>query len=108
MQITEVKVFPVKKPDERIKAFATIAIDNAFLVRDLKIINGNSGLFVAMPSRRKPDGSYADVAHPLNQETRTLIEEKVIGEYQRILREGQPQNGDYESYVPQARRAEAS
>lgn len=88
MQITEVKVFPVKKFDERIKAFATIAIDDCFLVRDLKVINGNSGLFIAMPSRKRPDGTYADVAHPLNSETRALIEDVVLAEYHRVIREG--------------------
>lgn len=88
MQITEVKVFPVRKFDEKIKAFATIAIDDCFLIRDLKVINGNSGLFIAMPSRKKPDGTYADVAHPLNSETRAMIEDVVIGEYKRVVGNG--------------------
>ena len=73
--------------DEKLKAFATITIDGCFVVRGLKVILGNSGLFVAMPSRKKSDGSYTDVAHPLNNETRRAIEEKVIGEYKRVTSE---------------------
>ena len=65
MQLTEVKVFPVND-DEKLKAYATIVFDDCFVVRDLKIIHGNSGLFVAMPSKKKKDGTYRDTAHPLN------------------------------------------
>ena len=79
MEITEVKVFPVK--EERLKAFATITFDNCFVVRDLKIIHGNSGLFVAMPSKKRKDGSFKDTAHPLNVETRNKIESMVLDAY---------------------------
>lgn len=85
MQLTEVKVFPVND-DEKLKAYATIVFDDCFVVRDLKIIHGNSGLFVAMPSKKKKDGTYRDTAHPLNNETRRMIEESVLGEYERELR----------------------
>lgn len=85
MRLTEVKVFPVND-DEKLKAYATIVFDDCFVVRDLKIIHGNSGLFVAMPSKKKKDGTYRDTAHPLNNETRRLIEEAVLGEYERELR----------------------
>lgn len=85
MQLTEVKVFPVSD-DEKLKAYATIVFDNCFVVRDLKIIKGTSGLFVAMPSKKKKDGTYRDTAHPLNNETRQMIEEAVLGEYERELR----------------------
>ena len=85
MEITEVKVYPVRKKDDKLKAFATITIDDCFVVRDLKIINGNSGLFIAMPSRKKKDGSYADIAHPLNTETRGKIEKLIIDRYNEIL-----------------------
>ena len=79
MQITEVKVFPVN--EERLKAYVTIVIDNCFVIRDLKIIKGNSGLFVAMPSKKRKDGSYKDIAHPLNQDTRTEMEELILKTY---------------------------
>ena len=68
MEITEVRVFPVND-EERLKAYATITIDYVFLIRDLRVINGKAGLFVAMPSCKMKDGSFKDIAHPLNSET---------------------------------------
>ena len=87
MNITDVKVFPVSKQDEKLKAFATITIDSCFVVRGMKVIRGNNGLFVAMPSRKKSDGTYTDIAHPLNNETRRQIERSVIEEYHRATTE---------------------
>ncbi|MGB9735518.1 MAG: septation regulator SpoVG [bacterium] len=83
MEITEVKVFPVN--EQRLKAFATIIFDGCFVIRDLRIINGNNGLFVAMPSKKMKDGSYKDTAHPLNNETRQKIENTVIDAYKKEL-----------------------
>ena len=85
MDVTEVRVFPVE--EERLKAYATITLDHCFLVRDLKIINGNKGLFVAMPSKKRKDGTYQDTAHPLNRDTRRMIEDAVLGEYERVRAE---------------------
>ncbi len=79
MEITEVKVFPVN--EEKLKAYITIVLDNCFVVRDLKIISGNSGLFVAMPSKRRKDGVFKDIAHPLNQSTRTAMEKRILDAY---------------------------
>ncbi|MEK6580109.1 MAG: septation regulator SpoVG [Bdellovibrionota bacterium] len=79
MDITEVKVFTVD--EEKLKAYVTIVIDDCFVVRDLKVISGNGGLFVAMPSKKRKDGSFKDIAHPLNQETRTDLEKKVLEAY---------------------------
>ncbi|MBU1275622.1 MAG: septation regulator SpoVG [Proteobacteria bacterium] len=87
MDVTEVRVFPVE--EERLKAYATITLEHCFLVRDLKIIQGNKGLFVAMPSKKRKDGTYQDTAHPLNRDTRRMIEEAVLGEYDRVRTEGQ-------------------
>ncbi len=84
MEITEVKVFPVNN-EERLKAYVTITFDDCFVVRDLKIINGNNGLFVAMPSKKMKDGTYRDTAHPLNNETREKIEAKVLEAYRKEL-----------------------
>jgi stage V sporulation protein G len=84
MDVTEVRIFLVNN-EERLKAYATITIDNVFLIRDLRIINGTTGLFVAMPSRKIKDGTYKDIAHPLNSETRQMIETKVLSEYEREL-----------------------
>jgi stage V sporulation protein G len=84
MQITEVNVFPVN--EERLKAYVTITIDNAFVVRDLKVINGTNGLFVAMPSKKRKDGQFKDIAHPLNQETRDMIEKAVFEAYENAIK----------------------
>jgi stage V sporulation protein G len=81
MEITEVKVYPVN--EDRLKAYATITIDNCFVIRDLKVILGHEGLFVAMPSKKRKDGQFRDIAHPLNQETRETIENMVFAEYKR-------------------------
>ncbi len=83
MQITEVRVFPVD--EEKLKAYASIVLDACFIVNDLKVIEGKRGLFISMPSRRRKRGGYRDVAHPLNNETRRMIEEGVLAEYQRAL-----------------------
>ena len=85
MQITEVRVFPVD--EEKLKAYASIVLDACFIINDLKIIEGKRGLFISMPSRRRKRGGYRDVAHPLNNETRRMIEECVLAEYQRALGE---------------------
>ncbi|MGZ3721771.1 MAG: septation regulator SpoVG [Bdellovibrionales bacterium] len=84
MKITEVKVFPVN--EERLKAYVTITIDGVFVVRDLKIIKGNEGLFVAMPSKKRKDGQFKDVAHPLNQETRSEIENAVFDAFEKEIK----------------------
>lgn len=84
MEITEVKVFPVN--EDRLKAYVSITIDNCFVVRDLKIIEGTGGLFVAMPSKKRKDGQFKDIAHPLNQETRELVERMVFEAYEKEIR----------------------
>jgi len=83
MEITEVKVFPIQ--EEKLKAFVSIVFDQCFMVNDIKIIQGREGLFISMPSRKKKNGEFKDVAHPLNNETRRMIEEQVLGEYHRVL-----------------------
>ena len=84
MKITEVKVFPVN--EDRLKAYVSITIDDSFVVRDLKVIQGTGGLFVAMPSKKRKDGQFRDIAHPLNQETRAMIEDAIFAEYERELK----------------------
>ena len=91
MEITEVRVSPIEG-DEKLKGFATVIFDNAFVVRDLKIINGQKGLFVAMPSRKMKDGSFKDVAHPLNNEMRRKLEEAVLSEYEKAKQEKEQEN----------------
>jgi len=84
MEITEVKVFPVN--EDKLKAYVTIIFDNCFVVRDIKIINGNTGLFVAMPSKKRKDGTFRDIAHPLNSEMRSGLEKRVLVEYEAELK----------------------
>src|ERR1044071_814137 len=85
MEITEVKVFPIH--EEKLKAFVSVVFDHCFMVNDIKIIQGRDGLFISMPSRKKKNGEFKDVAHPLNNETRRMIEGKVLAEYERLLAE---------------------
>ena len=82
MQVTEVRVFPVD--EDKLKAYVTITLDQCFVIRDLKIIRGNTGYFVSMPSKKRSDGTYKDIAHPINKETRALMEEKILEEYERV------------------------
>jgi stage V sporulation protein G len=83
IEITEVRV--TVRNDDKLKAFVSITLNDSFVVRGLKIIRGNSGLFVAMPSRRRPDGQHQDLAHPINDATRKYLTEKVMAEYEREL-----------------------
>lgn len=86
MEITEVRVSPVD--EQKLKAYISITFDNCFVIRDIKVINGNNGLFVSMPSKRRKDGTFKDIAHPLNNETRKMIEERVLKEYNNALEKG--------------------
>lgn len=83
MEITEIKVFPVD--EEKLKAFVSIVFDRCFMVNDIKVIQGREGLFISMPSRRKRNGRFKDVAHPLNNDTRRMIEDRVLAEYEQAL-----------------------
>src|SRR6266508_1975847 len=83
IEITEVRVS--LRNDEKLKAFVSITLNNSFGVRGLKIIRGNSGLFVAMPSRKRPDGQHQDLAHPIHDVTRKYLTEIVMAEYEREL-----------------------
>lgn len=83
IEITEVRVS--LRSDEKLKAFVSITLNDSFVVRGLKIIKGNSGLFVAMPSRKRPDGQHQDLAHPINDVTRKYLTDKVMAEYEREL-----------------------
>ncbi len=94
MEITEVKIFPrseretVKEGEpSRLRAYASITFDSCFVVRGLKVIDGRNGLFVVMPSRKLNNGTFKDVAHPLNNELRKIIEKKVLDEYKKFLGE---------------------
>jgi stage V sporulation protein G len=80
MEITDVRLRKVET-DGRMRAIASITIDDEFVVHDIRVIDGNEGLFVAMPSKRTPDGEFRDVAHPINANARTKIQDAVLGAY---------------------------
>lgn len=71
----------------RMKAIASITIDNEFVIHDIRIIDGNNGMFVAMPSKRTPDGEFRDIAHPISSETRQKIQDAILNEYYRVEEE---------------------
>jgi stage V sporulation protein G len=83
VDITEVRI--TLRNEEKLKAFASITFDDCFVVRGLKVINGSQGYFVSMPSRKRKDGSYQDVAHPINNEMRKKIEDKVLDAFENEL-----------------------
>ncbi|MBN1948570.1 MAG: septation regulator SpoVG [Candidatus Cloacimonetes bacterium] len=85
MKITDVKVFI--RESNQLKAFVNIVIDDAFIIRNIKVIEGQNGLFVAMPSRRVSTGEYRDIAHPINTETRNMVEKIIIDKYKEVLQE---------------------
>lgn len=82
MQITDVRLRRVNT-DGRMKAIASITIDDEFVVHDIRVIDGNNGMFVAMPSKRTPDGEFRDIAHPISSATREKIQTAVLEEYER-------------------------
>jgi len=82
MKVTGVKVFPVA--DDKLKAFVSVVIDHCFMVNDIKIIEGRDGRFISMPSRRRRNGKFKDIAHPLNTETRQMLEQEILREFERI------------------------
>lgn len=82
MDITEIRIRKHRSEDGKLRAFASVVFDNAFVVHDLKIVEGSRGLFVAMPSRKRADGTHEDVAHPLNKEFRDRIQASLIAKYQ--------------------------
>lgn len=83
MEITDIRIKKVAG-DSKMKAVASVTFDNAFAVHDVKVIEGPEKLFVAMPSRRTPDGEYRDIAHPINSEMRGILESKVLSAYEAI------------------------
>ena len=86
MQITDIRIRKVDK-DGKMKAVVSITIDDAFVVHDIKIIEGEKALFIAMPSRKASDGEYRDIAHPINSGTREKIQKMILDKYDEVLHE---------------------
>ena len=81
MKITSIDIRKVESEDNNVKAFVNIVVDDALAVKNLRIIEGTKGLFVAMPSTKNKEGKYRDMVHPINQEVRTMMEEQIIKAY---------------------------
>ncbi len=92
MEITEVRVNI--QDEEVLKAFVSITLDDEFVVRGLKVIQGQDGRFVAMPARRKKDGTFQDIAHPINRETREYMEGRILEAYDQAAEEHRPLEAD--------------
>ena len=88
MKITDVRVRIVKKDDSKLKAVASVTFDDCFVVHDIKVIEGNEGYFIAMPSRKTADGEYKDIAHPINTETRQIVIDEVLNAFKDELAKG--------------------
>ena len=87
MEITEIRV--TLRDEDKLRGFANVTFDNAFVIRGMKIIQGNNGYFVSMPSRKRPDGTHQDIAHPVNREMRNAIEKAVLEAYEKELQQQQ-------------------
>lgn len=85
MEITEIKIIPVKHGN--MLASANVTFDNCFVVHDFQIVQGPKGLFLSMPGRKLKDGTFSDICFPVNDETRRMLEDRVIGEYRKIIGE---------------------
>ncbi len=83
MEITDIRIKKVNA-EGKLKAYVTVTFDNCFVVHNLKIISGQAGQFVAMPSRKTKSGEYKDIAHPINSEFRNVIQKKILEEYEKI------------------------
>ena len=88
MQISDVRVRKVTK-EGKMRAVVSITIDDVFVVHDIKVIEGEKGLFIAMPSRKASDGEYRDIAHPINSETRDRIQSLILEKYQEVASESE-------------------
>jgi stage V sporulation protein G len=87
MEITDVRIMRVDA-DAKLKAYATVTFDNCFVVHNLKIIDGQTGRFVAMPSRKTKNGEFKDIAHPINSDFRRTIQTRILEEFERQIAEG--------------------
>ncbi len=83
MEITDVRVRKVNT-EGKMKAVVSVTFDNEFVVHDIKVIEGQEGLFIAMPSRKTPDGEFKDIAHPINSTTREKIQSSILAEYEKV------------------------
>lgn len=84
MEITEVRIKLVKKDEGKMKAIASVTIDDCFVIHDVKVIEGAEDYFIAMPSKKTPDGEFKDIVHPLNTKTREMFQKIVLEEFEKV------------------------
>lgn len=89
MEITDIRI--TLRDEEKLKAIVNVTFDNCFAVRGVKVISGESGYFISMPSRKRPDGTFQDIAHPTNSEMRKKMEDKILEAYERALKSREAQ-----------------
>ena len=94
MEITSVKIRKVEKENSRMKGIASVVVDNAIAIHDIRIIEGDNNLFIAMPSRKTPAGEYKDIVHPINQEVRTMFEKEILDAYDNAEEEAKEESDD--------------
>ena len=93
MEITDVRIREIST-DGKMKAIVSVTFDNEFVVHDIKVIEGQNGLFIAMPSRKTPDGEFKDIAHPINTTTREKIQTSILNAYEVALKEETVENSE--------------
>jgi stage V sporulation protein G len=101
MHVTDVRVRRIAR-EGKMRAVVSITIDNVFVVHDIKVIEGEKGLFIAMPSKKSADGEYRDIAHPINSETRSMLEEIILKSYEESALQGEGAQGENGAAVPTA------
>ena len=99
MQITDVRVRKIAN-EGKMKAIVSVTFDNEFVVHDIKVIDGQNGLFIAMPSRKTPDGDFKDIAHPINTETREMIQSAILAEYEKVKSSAEAEAVQVQAQVP--------
>ena len=98
MQITDVRIRKISK-EGKMKAVVSITLDGEFVVHDIKVIEGEKGLFIAMPSRRAGDGEYRDIAHPINSDTREMIQNVILERYEEVLEEDEADDSNITFWI---------
>ncbi len=86
MKITDVRIRKITS-EGKMKAIVSVTFDDEFVVHDIKVIDGQNGLFIAMPSRKTPDGEFKDIAHPINTETREMLQSAILEQYEKVMQE---------------------
>jgi stage V sporulation protein G len=93
MEVTDIRIRKIN-PEGKMKAIVSVTFDNSFVIHDIKIIEGQEKLFIAMPSRKTPDGEFKDIAHPINADAREMLQKSVLGKYETTLIEESETNDE--------------